>query len=740
MKRILLLGLLIIAQSLSAQTAKNESTKIDSTKTDSLAIYKTAEVIITATRQNEPLYETPMAVSIVDKKTLETKRGYGFDEIMTDVPGVLAQSRTGGLDVRISIRGFGARGAGERSNAGTSRGIRVMQDGFPETEPDGRTAFDLIDLTGAGRVEVVRSNASAVWGNASGGVINVVSNTDFDQSYATLRSAFGSFGFRKESFQAGAILSPESRLFTSINNTTFDGWRDQSRGSNFQFNSGIISQLGAKSKLGVYLLGASNLFYIPGPLTQTQFDVNPQQAQGDTLVFNPTFVRRQERRFNRIGRIGATFEHQFNDANGISTMAYANPKYLQRSERNTFRDFTRYHIGGNFLYRNTLKLSETVKSMFLAGYDQQYQDGAILFYNLVNGQRGNTLSTNKREGANNFGVFFQEELIFSDKFSAMLGGRYDNVNYYNEDFLLPETRLSKRGEKTFSRFTPKAGLTYRFAPTHSVYANLGGGVEVPAGNETDPNGIAIGGARQDTLFALNPLLEPIRSTTLEAGTKHLRALPSNKILDFISYDAAAYWISVTNDIVPYRSGRFYLTAAETERLGMELAATIGFKGGFSLGTSVSISKNTYKNYVIDSANIVANNTGRADLSGNKVAGVPTAFWNVRARYEPSFVKGVFIEANYQTVGEYFTDDRNTILVPSYSVLNATIGFREVGLGALPVALSGFFGMNNLSNAKYVASAFVNPDVARINGVNVPVFIEPGLPRNFTGSLSLRVKL
>jgi outer membrane receptor protein involved in Fe transport len=59
---------------------------------------------------------------------------------------------------------------------------------------------------------------------------------------------------------------------------------------------------------------------------------------------------------------------------------------------------------------------------------------------------------------------------------------------------------------------------------------------------------------------------------------------------------------------------------------------------------------------------------------------------------------------------------------------------------LPVALSGFFGMNNLTDAKYVASAFVNPDVARINGVNVPVFIEPGLPRNFTGSLSLRVKL
>ena len=45
--------------------------------------------------------------------------------------------------------------------------------GFPETEPDGRTAFDQIDLGAAEGVEVIRSNASAVWGNAAGGVINV---------------------------------------------------------------------------------------------------------------------------------------------------------------------------------------------------------------------------------------------------------------------------------------------------------------------------------------------------------------------------------------------------------------------------------------------------------------------------------------------------------------------------------------------------------------------------------------
>ncbi|MEO8333711.1 MAG: hypothetical protein ABI664_01980 [bacterium] len=42
------------------------------------------------------------------------------------MPGLIAQSRYGTSDIRRIIRGYGARGAGDRSNAGTSRGIRVV--------------------------------------------------------------------------------------------------------------------------------------------------------------------------------------------------------------------------------------------------------------------------------------------------------------------------------------------------------------------------------------------------------------------------------------------------------------------------------------------------------------------------------------------------------------------------------------------------------------------------------------
>ena len=44
---------------------------------------------------------------------------------------------------------------------------------MPLTLPDGQTPIDYLDLESVGRVEVIRGTASALYGNASGGVIDL---------------------------------------------------------------------------------------------------------------------------------------------------------------------------------------------------------------------------------------------------------------------------------------------------------------------------------------------------------------------------------------------------------------------------------------------------------------------------------------------------------------------------------------------------------------------------------------
>jgi hypothetical protein len=116
----------------------------------------------------------------------------------------------------------------------------------------------------------------------------------------------------------------------------------------------VISDLQKGTKLGVYLIGSSSLFHIPGPLTKVEFDTDPSQA-------NSIYEQRDERRFNRLGRLGVSLEHKLDDLNSVSSLVYINPKYLQRSERGTFRDFTKSPCWGNIIYHNNILINQEIK-------------------------------------------------------------------------------------------------------------------------------------------------------------------------------------------------------------------------------------------------------------------------------------------------------------------------------------------------------------------------------------------
>jgi iron complex outermembrane receptor protein len=678
----------------------------DKEKKDSL-VFKTKDVVVTAMRYPEYIIEVPLAISIIDKNFLENSKGYGLNEALAFVPGVLSQSRYGNQDVRITIRGFGARGAGDRSNAGTSRGIKFFVDGIPETEPDGRTSFDNIDLSLTNKIEVIRSNASALWGNAAGGVVSISTVPYFSTPFMQVSTMAGSYGFQKYILESGTNLG-SSRLYGGVTYSKYDGFRQNSQSSRFLANIGLISALNDKAVFGLHITGTSNEFYIPGPITQTQFDSSYSMA-------NPTYLTRLERRYNNSVRIGTTFEYNFDKSNTLNVVGFLNPKYLQRSERGTYRDFTRYHLGGSMNFRNSTNLSSDLKNVAMAGFDESFQDGAILFYSLTeDGQRGGILNQNKSEGANSFGAFFQNEMVFNESISLLLGVRYDNIAYHSQDF----TQLDTRDVKTFKGLTPKFALSYRFTPEHSIYFNIGGGVEVPAGNETDPP------TSMDTLV-FNPLLDPIKSTTFELGTKQF-ILFQNSPFSLISYDVALYLIKTTNDIIPYAAGAYYYTAGETERKGIEIGLTAETVYGLSLRTAFSYAQNKYSIYMVDTAN----------YKNNKMAGLPDYYYNIGLRYTSEYLDEAFAEVIASGVGSYFADDANKYNVPSYTILNFTLGMNNPYYVSSGLGVRAFLAVNNITNQKYVASSFINPDLDKTT--KQPKFLEAGLPRNIVLGFSFKI--
>lgn len=665
-------------------------------------------VTVSASRSATPMVLTPFAVSAVGIERLRTTAGIGLADALQGVPGVMAVSRAGGVDTRISIRGFGARGAGDRSNAATMRGIRVMIDGIPETEPDGRTSLDLIDLGTVTGIDVIRSNASALFGNAAGGII-AVSTTPMPGTVLDLRTMAGSFGMRRAIAQASAGTG-DSRVYASVSRTDSEGWRQNSASDRTLFTSGLVTPLGAKTRLAMRLSASENNFGIPGPLTALIAAATPQRA-------NATYDARRERRENRVLRFGTSLERSVGESGVLSIMSYVTPKAVVRSERNTLREFDRVHGGGSVSLRESLG-THTV----IAGADIQHQDGPARFWSLsAAGGKGTTLQQDKNERAMNGGIFVQDEWSAASRLTLTLGARLDALRYGLTDRINPQLDAT-RG---YSQLSPKLGAVYRASSSAVLYANFGAGVEMPAGNETDPASTF----GQDTVTGISPLLNPIRSFTYEAGTRGT-ITTANPGVRLLRYELALYNTEVRDELVPYRGGRFYFSAGRARRQGVEFGGEVEFEDGVAIRTTATLSRNTYLTYVVDSVHY--GRPGRfADYAGNAVVGVPKAMGMAGVRWDKSG-SPFRLDAEMQYTGRYLLDDANTVGLPSATLFNATASLRRPARVYGRLGVTGFVRVENLLDRRYLSSGFLNPDVV----AGQAVAFEPGLPRAVIVSFGL----
>src|SRR5690348_895930 len=163
--------LAVLAALSTALTAAAAAQQRDTTvqPADSLRVFTLPPAVVSVTRSNPPLSRTAQAVQLVDKQEISRARPtWGLDEALVTVPGVYAANRYNfSLDQRISIRGFGAR------SQFAVRGIKVLIDGIPQTLPDGQGQLTNLELGAADHIEVLRGSSSALFGNASGGVISI---------------------------------------------------------------------------------------------------------------------------------------------------------------------------------------------------------------------------------------------------------------------------------------------------------------------------------------------------------------------------------------------------------------------------------------------------------------------------------------------------------------------------------------------------------------------------------------
>ena len=138
-----------------------------------------------------PSKHSPEITQIIDNKKLLNKNSASISGLLKSIYGFdLQMAHAHGRNVNISIRG-----SSDYKPGGYNNRVLLLIDGFPVSIPNsGAPDWNAIPLENIDRIEIVRGPASSLYGhNSMGGVINMVTKSNFSKKIFSYDAGIGSF-------------------------------------------------------------------------------------------------------------------------------------------------------------------------------------------------------------------------------------------------------------------------------------------------------------------------------------------------------------------------------------------------------------------------------------------------------------------------------------------------------------------------------------------------------------------
>lgn len=649
-------------------------------------------VVITSSRIESNLNRLPAAVSVIQITANDaTRQQTSLQEYLQQSPGIFTQNATNfAQDLRISIRGFGAR-----SSFGI-RGIKLIVDGIPETTPDGQGQLDNLNLGITERIEITKGPSSSLYGNASGGVIDITT-LSYKENQDTPRSfkvSAGAFGF--QNYQATAVVgdSLASYIFHG-NYASSKGFRDQSGFEQINTNFKGRFQLSDSLSLTTIINYAdAPQADDPGGLTLEEVQADRRQARDRNVLFQTGEAVTQF-------KVGARIEWLKNKSTTLQGYAF----YSNRQ----FNGLLPFEFGGvvdlsrNYLGQGTSVTYKKKNNTLRAGYDVAYQSDRRNRFQNLEGQAGNQ-TLGQQETFTNLGVYLTDHLEI-EKMLITAGVRFDYNRLAVDDNFLENGDTS--GELLLNNFNPSIGVSYAFAKAITPYFSLSSSFETPSLAELSNN------PENDTGF--NEDLKPQKATNYEIGIKGV-------ISGRLRYQAAFFHIATIDDLVPFEleqfpDREFFRNAGSTTRYGIEVEGTLRTlttaNGRLDTTFSYTYSDFTYEDF----------QTSEDNFSGNTLPGIPKHVGSLGLSYNHESGFSASLTSNF--VGEQFAQDSNETVVEGYELINFRAsyetGFREI-------TMQPYFGVNNLLDQEYTDNVRINAFGGR--------FFEPAPGLNVFGGIIL----
>ncbi len=690
-------------------------------------VQELGEVVITATREAEPLKETPASIGVIKPESIKLTAPAHPQQILGQVPGV-AISVTNGEGHQTAIR----------QPFTTSPLYLFLEDGIG-VRPTGffnHNALYELNIPMAGGIEVTKGPGSALYGSdAIGGIVNVLTRASGPVPEGSLSSEAGSYGWWRE---LGSISSGETRFGAfhgDLNITHTDGWRDRTgydrQGGNLRWDWHLNEDTRLKT-----IVGYTNIDQQTGANSALPWDLHRNAPR--TNLYAPAY------RKVRALRVSSEFERRFGEG-ALSLTPYFRDNSMDLNGSYNFSSDPRIEKTNSQSYGLLAKWRQDFpdfkRARLILGADMESSPGTRIedALNLTKAGTGAyTNYTGYSVGSRiyDYDVTFKSvspylhtEISPLEKLRLTAGVRYDLLGYDFQNNLpsgASSNGATKYGQsdstsKSFERFSPKIGATYELAKNASVYASYNQGFRVPAESQLFRGGSNANAAVAQSRAANALLLKPIKAEQFEVGTR-------GKLLG-VDFSLGAYDLIKRDDLVakrdPGTNASINQNAGKTQSRGVELSLGREMVKGLRIESALSYAKHEYKEW-----------TGRDsggnpfNYAGNEMAAAPRFIGNTRLTWTPTDKASTQFE--WVRIGSYFLQDSNlgatTGVDRGVSKYNGHDLFNFRASYEVCRNATVFGRVMNIADKRYADSASVTSNTA---------MYAPGLPRTFYAGLELK---
>lgn len=622
--------------------------------------------------------KVPYSISVLDfKKIQKINQQLSLQEYIESVPGLFSLNANNyAQDLRISIRGFGAR------SAFGIRGIKIIVDGIPETTPDGQGQIDNIPIGLINKIEVLRGPSASFYGNAAGGVISINTIDSLSGKSNIVRSLFGSYNLT--SHQLTSFLNNgNTNAIIYLNNTQTDGYREQSGLKQNIFNIKLRHNFSSKSVINAqFNYTNSPKAQDAGGLTLEEVGNNRKQARQRNIDYDT---------FEKIDQLkmGINWVKNFNQNLSLNSYAFFSTRDFYGKlpfESGGIVDLDRkyYGLGARLKFS---KSDQNPSHQFQIGMESSFQnDGRNRFLNIKGIQGNNVFS--QEEIFKNYAFYFLDQVKLN-KWVIRSSVRFDHLSIGTDNDIF---------NKRYNVFNPSFGLSKEIKRNQFLFINFSSSFETPTLSELSANPSGNEG--------FNLKLEPSRAFNYELGWKVSKP-------KFIM-EANIFYIKSSNEILPYEledfPGRsFYKNSGATKRMGLELFTQLNWKNIEVQSTFTSAK------YLFEDDKITTQ-----DFKSNNLPGIPKSQFFINLIHTSK--KNWITKLTFENTGKFYANNSNSVLIDSYQKTRFQTG-KSVDVKWSEVDF--FLGINNLLNQKYFDNIRLNAFGSR--------FYEPAPPRNvFTG--------